>query len=73
MKITQNVREYAKGLESKVTPSSGDLKDNNHRIKQVNTELVGQAREASLDEVRQGMAKMTEKYHSEGRQLYKEV
>ena len=73
MKITQNVREYAKGLESKVTPSSGDLKDNNHRIKQVDTELVGQAREASLDEVRQGMAKMTEKYHSEGRQLYKEV
>ena len=73
MKITQNVREYAKGLESKVTPSSGDLKDNNHRIKQVDTELVGQAREASLDEVRQGMAKMTEEYHSEGRQLYKEV
>ena len=73
MKITQNVREYAKGLESKVTPSSGDLKDKNHRIKQVDTELVGQTREASLDEVRQGMAKMTEKYHSEGRQLYKEV
>ena len=73
MKITQNVREYAKGLDSKVTPSSGTLEDANHRIKQVNTELVEQVGAASLEEVRQGMKEMTDKYNREGRQLYKEV
>ncbi|WP_299185895.1 phosphomethylpyrimidine synthase ThiC [uncultured Psychrobacter sp.] len=52
MKITQNVREYAKGL---------DL-----------TENLG-ADAMSAAEIEQGMKEMTEKYHSEGRQLYKEV
>jgi phosphomethylpyrimidine synthase len=77
MKITQNVREYAAGLPTKpiaaVTPSSGDLKDENHLIKEVDTELVRQVGEASYDDVQKGMAEMTEKYHAEGRQLYKEV
>ena len=78
MKITQNVREYAAGLPTKtsttaVTPSSGDLKDKNHLIKEVDTELVRQVGEASYDDVQKGMAEMTEKYHAEGRQLYKEV
>ena len=78
MKITQNVREYAAGLDKdaanqKVTPQSGDLSDDDHLIKKVDTELVGQVGEASAEEVRQGMAEMMEKYNKEGRQLYKEV
>ena len=83
MKITQNVREYAAGLNTKatdkkvanekVTPQSGDLTDADHLIKEVDTELVGQVGEASAEEVRQGMAEMTAKYNKEGRQLYKEV
>nr|WP_289055527.1 phosphomethylpyrimidine synthase ThiC [uncultured Psychrobacter sp.] len=52
MKITQNVREYAKGLDAK--------------------EGLG-ADAMSTAEIEQGMQEMTEKYHSEGRQLYKEV
>lgn len=47
MKITQNVREYAKGLDANVG--------------------------LSTDDIEQGMKEMTEKYHKEGRQLYKEV
>ena len=80
MKITQNVREYAAGLDNdaanknkKVTPQTGDLADTGHTIKAVETELVGQVGEGSLDEIHKGMAEMTEKYNSEGRQLYKEV
>ena len=52
MKITQNVREYAKGLDASES---------------LGTETMSAA------EIEQGMQKMTEKYHSEGRQLYKEV
>ncbi|MBK3394279.1 phosphomethylpyrimidine synthase ThiC [Psychrobacter sp. M9-54-1] len=52
MKITQNVREYAKGLDAKENLSADVM---------------------SATEIAQGMAKMTEKYHAEGRQLYKEV
>lgn len=52
MKITQNVREYAKGLDAK--------------------EDLG-ADAMSTADIEQGMKEMTEKYHSEGRQLYKEV
>ena len=75
MKITQNVREYAAGLPTgaEVTPSSGELSDNVHLIKEVETELVSQVGEASFDEVQKGMQQMSEKYNSEGRQLYKEV
>ncbi|WP_296404319.1 phosphomethylpyrimidine synthase ThiC [Psychrobacter sp.] len=78
MKITQNVREYAAGLDVSnanlsVTPSSGELKDDIHLIKEVDTELVGQVGAASFDEVQKGMAEMTEKYNAEGRKLYKEV
>ena len=78
MKITQNVREYAAGLDKdtankQVTPQTGDLTHADHLIKEVDTELVGQVGEASLDEIHKGMAEMTEKYHREGRQLYKEV
>ena len=78
MKITQNVREYAAGLDKdaanqKVTPQTGDLTDAGHLIKEVDTELVGQVGEATAEEIRQGMAEMTKKYNNEGRQLYKEV
>ncbi|MCD6251390.1 MAG: phosphomethylpyrimidine synthase ThiC [Psychrobacter sp.] len=78
MKITQNVREYAAGLDQevgnkKVTPQTGDLTDADHLIKEVDTELVGQVSAASAEEIRQGMAEMTAKYNKEGRQLYKEV
>lgn len=77
MKITQNVREYAAGLDASnkptVTPSSGELTDDTHLIKEVDTELVSQVGAASFDEVQKGMAEMTQKYHAEGRQLYKEV
>ncbi|MDV2859415.1 phosphomethylpyrimidine synthase ThiC [Psychrobacter sp. CAM01] len=52
MKITQNVREYAKGLDA---------------AESLGTEAMSAA------EIEQGMQEMTEKYHSEGRQLYKEV
>lgn len=52
MKITQNVREYAKGLDASES---------------LGTEAMSAA------EIEQGMKEMTEKYHSEGRQLYKEV
>ncbi|WP_430737857.1 phosphomethylpyrimidine synthase ThiC [Psychrobacter sp. VH5] len=52
MKITQNVREYAKGLDASES---------------LDTETMSAA------EIEQGMKEMTEKYHSEGRQLYKEV
>ncbi len=78
MKITQNVREYAAGLKAPitdraVTPRSGELSDTVHLIKEVDTALVGQVGEASFEEVQQGMQEMSEKYHAEGRQLYKEV
>ena len=78
MKITQNVREYAAGLykdaaHKKVTPQTGDLTHAGHVIKEVDTKLIGQVGEASAEEVRKGMAEMSEKYHKEGRQLYKEV
>jgi phosphomethylpyrimidine synthase len=78
MKITQNVREYAAGLDQevankKVTPQTGNLTDADHLIKEVDTELVGQVGAASAEEIRQGMAEMTAKYNKEGRQLYKEV
>jgi len=73
MKITQNVRDYTAGLNHGVDTSTGNLSDKERRIKRVDTELVRQVGEASLDEVRQGMAEMSEKYHAEGRQLYKEV
>ncbi|SJM37126.1 Phosphomethylpyrimidine synthase [Psychrobacter pasteurii] len=75
MKITQNVREYAAGLPTgaEVTPSSGELSDDVHLTKEVDTELVSQVGEASFEEVQKGMEQMSEKYNSEGRQLYKEV
>ena len=73
MKITQNVREYAEGLKAPVTPNSGELADDKHLIKEVDTELVRQVGEASLDEVQKGMEEMTKKYHEEGKQLYHEV
>ena len=69
--------EYAAGLDkaatNKVTPQTGDLTDAGHLIKEVDTELVRRVGEASADEVSKGMAEMTEKYNSEGRQLYTEV
>ena len=76
MKITQNVREYAAGLgygADNVTPSTGDLSDKDHAIKQVETELVGKVGEATREEVRQGMEQMKQKFIEEGKQLYKEV
>ena len=76
MKITQNVREYAAGLgygADNVTPSTGDLSDKDHAIKQVETELVGKVGEATPEEVRQGMEQMKQKFIEEGKQLYKEV
>lgn len=78
MKITQNVRDYASGLDfnrktDDVTPSTGDLADNQHQIKHVRTELVGKVGEATADEVRQGMEEMKQKFIEEGKQLYKEV
>lgn len=80
MKITQNVRDYAAGLEfnkpqlgQDITPDTGELSDASHAIKQVDTELVGQVGEASADEVRLGMAQMKQKFIDEGKQLYKEV
>ena len=76
MKITQNVREYAAGLgygADNVTPSTGDLSDKDHAIKQVETELVGKVGEATPEEVRQGMEQMKQKFHEEGKELYKTV
>lgn len=80
MKITQNVRDYAAGLEfnkpqlgQDITPDTGELSDASHAIKQVDTELVGQVGEASADEVRLGMEQMKQKFIEEGKQLYKEV
>lgn len=80
MKITQNVRDYAAGLEfnkpqfgQEITPDTGELSDASHAIKQVDTELVGQVGEASADEVRLGMEQMKQKFIEEGKQLYKEV
>lgn len=80
MKITQNVRDYAAGLEfnkpqlgQDITPDTGELSDASHAIKQVDTELVGQVGEASADEVRLGMEQMKQKFIKEGKQLYKEV
>ncbi|MBW4010005.1 phosphomethylpyrimidine synthase ThiC [Moraxella osloensis] len=80
MKITQNVRDYAAGLEfnkpqlgQDITPNTGELSDTSHAIKQVDTELVGQVGEASADEVRLGMEQMKQKFIEEGKQLYKEV
>ena len=80
MKITQNVRDYAAGLEfnkpqlgQDITPDTGELSDASHAIKQVDTELVGQVGEASADEVRLGMEQMKHKFIEEGKQLYKEV
>ena len=80
MKITQNVRDYAAGLEfnkpqlgQDITPDTGELSDASHAIKQVDTELVGQFGEASADEVRLGMEQMKQKFIEEGKQLYKEV
>ncbi|HAR74848.1 MAG TPA: phosphomethylpyrimidine synthase ThiC, partial [Psychrobacter sp.] len=79
MKITQNVRDYAAGLKtladskSTVTPQSDDLATAEHLIKKVDTQLVEQVGSATAEEINQGMAEMTEKYHKEGRQLYKEV
>lgn len=80
MKITQNVRDYAAGLEfnkpqlgQDITPDTGELSDTSHAIKQVDTELVGQVGEASTDEVRLGMEQMKQKFIEEGKQLYKEV
>ena len=54
MKITQNVREYAKGL---------DAKENGVQA----TSAMSRA------DIEKGMDEMTQKYHAEGRQLYKEV
>lgn len=80
MKITQNVRDYAAGLEfnkpqlgQDITPDTGELSDASHAIKQVDTELVGQVGEASADEVRLGMEQMNQKFIEEGKQLYQEV
>lgn len=80
MKITQNVRDYAAGLEfnkpqlgQEITPDTGDLSDSSHAIKQVDTELVGKVGEASAEEVREGMEQMKQKFIEEGKQLYKEV
>lgn len=80
MKITQNVRDYAAGLEfnkpqlgQDITPDTGELSDASHAIKQVDTELVGQVGEASADEVRLGMEQMKQKFIEEGKELYKTV
>ncbi len=54
MKITQNVRAYAKGLNAK---ENGSLA----------TDAM------SIAIIQKGMDEMTQKYHAEGRQLYKEV
>ncbi|MFW2177547.1 MULTISPECIES: phosphomethylpyrimidine synthase ThiC [unclassified Moraxella] len=80
MKITQNVREYAQGLgyakdenALEVTPNTGDLADDSHLIKQVDTELVGKVGEADFDTVRDGMEQMKQKFHDTGKELYKTV
>ncbi|MES1966071.1 phosphomethylpyrimidine synthase ThiC [Psychrobacter sp. AH5] len=53
MKITQNVREYTKGLDAREAKSLTDS--------------------ITESDIEQGMKEMTEKYHREGRHLYKEV
>ena len=82
MKITQNVRDYAAGLEfnadkkgdmPEVTPHTGDLPDSSHLIKQVKTELVGKVGEARLEQVREGMEEMKQKFIDTGKELYKTV
>ena len=80
MKITQNVRDYAAGLDfnkpqlgQDITPDTGELSDASHAIKQVDTELVRQVGEASADEVRLGMEQMKQKFIEEGKELYKTV
>lgn len=57
MKITQNVRDYAQGLE----------------FEQVKTELTEHVGEASADEVRDGMEQMKNKFAEEGKQLYQKM
>lgn len=66
-----NTTQAADGDE--VTPQSGELTDDKHRIKQVQTELVGKVGTGTAEEVNRGMKEMKQKYHQEGRQLYKEV
>lgn len=57
MKITQNVRDYAAGLD----------------FQQVKTKLTEQVGEASVDDVRDGMAQMKQKFANTGKHLYHKV
>ncbi|PNP97864.1 phosphomethylpyrimidine synthase ThiC [Moraxella sp. RCAD0137] len=59
MKITQNIRDYAKGADGSAKSAEGYYQ---------NTE--GSAKDLDIE---QGMAQMKEKYHIEGSKLYHEV
>lgn len=76
MKITQNVRDYAEKLDSnnlKATPQSGELTDDEHKIAQVHTPLVDDVAAGSAEDVQKGMEEMKQKFHAEGKKLYREV
>lgn len=59
MKITQNVRDYAKNADGSAKSAEGSYQD-----------AEGSAKDLDIE---QGMAQMKEKYHIEGSKLYHEV
>lgn len=85
MKITQNVRDYAKGLDAKDLDAKEldateqetnlDATDPNASLEfaQVQTDLVGQVGAGTVDEVKAGMEQMKQKFHDAGKKLYHEV
>ena len=66
MKITQNVRDYAKNADGSAKSAEGSYQDAEGSYQDAEGSAKG------LD-IEQGMAQMKEKYHIEGSKLYHEV
>ena len=73
MKITQNVRDYAKNADGSAKNADGSAKNADGSAKSAEGSYQDAEGSAKGLDIEQGMAQMKEKYHIEGSKLYHEV
>ena len=73
MKITQNVRDYAKNADGSAKSAEGSAKSAEGSAKSAEGSYQDAEGSAKGLDIEQGMAQMKEKYHIEGSKLYHEV
>ena len=73
MKITQNVRDYAKNADGSAKSADGSAKSAEGSAKSAEGSYQDAEGSAKGLDIEQGMAQMKEKYHIEGSKLYHEV